>query len=618
LDRFTKHLMTMIKKLLIAILLIVPAIFAGADNVRFTMSAPNVVSAGEQFRLSFSLNESGSDLQLPDLSGFEILMGPSTSQSTSIQIINGKTTQEVSFSYIFILRAKEEGTFTVHPASIKVDGKVYESNELTIQVVKGQVPRQGSSSSQQQQQQQEQPAAATEITKDDLFVKTELDKQNAYKGEQIIATVKIYVSPNVPITGFEDVKLPSFEGFWTQDIDIPGQISFTREVHNGKIYQVGTLKKTLLFPQQTGRIRIDPFEITTQIRQQIRKQRSFFDDFFDNYRTVTARITSDPVTINVKDLPGAPDGFYGGVGNMSFSAKPDKMETRSNEAVTFRITINGSGNLRLIEAPKVDFPVDFEVYDPKSADNFNVTASGMAGTKTFEYLFIPRHPGDFTLPPVRFASFNPSTGQYSTQTSPEYKIHVEKGDDSQNTTVTSAYSKENVKYIGKDIRYIKQDQYKLKARSALFFGSIFFWMINMGALLTFLIVAFIYRKKLRENANIQLVRTKKANKVARKRLKEAYGFMKYNKAEEFHESVLRAYWGYLSDKLNIPVADLNREKASDTLAKRGVSPEVISDFISLLDTCEFARYAPSSAGGTLSELYSKAATLMGKLEKQIR
>ena len=192
----------------------VPAVFAGADNVRFSMSAPNVVSAGEQFRLSFTLNESGSDLQLPDLSNFDILMGPSTSQSSSIQIINGKTTQEVSFSYIFILRAKEEGTFTIHPASIKVDGKVYESNELKIQVVKGQVPQQGSSAAPQQQQ--DEPAVASQLSKEDLFVRTELDKQNAYKGEQIIATVKIYVAPNVPITGFEDVKLPSFEGFWTQ------------------------------------------------------------------------------------------------------------------------------------------------------------------------------------------------------------------------------------------------------------------------------------------------------------------------------------------------------------------------------------------------------------------
>lgn len=605
---------TTIKKLLTAVFLMVLAAGAGADNVRFTMSAPNVVSAGEQFRLSFTLNESGTNLKLPDLANFDILMGPSTSQSSSIQIINGKTTQEVSFSYIFILRAKEEGTFTIQPASIEVDGKSYQSNDLTIQVVKGQVPQQGSS----RQQSGEQAAAPAEIRKDDLFVRTELDKQNVYRGEQVIATVKIYVSPDVPITGFEDVKLPSYEGFWTRDIDIPGQISFSREVHNGKIYQVGTLKKTLLFPQQTGRLRIEPFEITTAIRQQIRQQRSFFDDFFDNYRTVSARITSDPVSLNVRELPSAPDGFYGGVGNMNFSAKPDKTETRSNEAVSFKVTISGSGNLQLIDAPKIDFPADFEVYDPKASDQSNVTTGGMSGSKSFEYIFIPRYAGDFTIPPVRFASFNPSTGQYSVQSSPEYKIHVEKGDDSQNTTVTSAYSKEDVRYIGKDIRYIKQNQYKLKNSAALFFGSSLYWAINLGALVIFLVVAVIYRKKLKESANLQLMRTRKANKAARKRLKEAYGFMKKHQAEQFYESVLRAYWGYLSDKLNIPVADLNREKAAATLSLRGVDQPTIADFIGLLDTCEFARYAPSAAGGTPEELYGQAATLMGKLEKQIR
>ncbi|MEL7587413.1 MAG: BatD family protein [Prolixibacteraceae bacterium] len=608
----------MAKKLLIVLFLLLPAIFAGADNVRFTMSAPNIVSAGQQFRLSFSLNEEGDDLQLPDLSGFEILMGPSVSQSSSIQIINGKTTQEFSFSYIFVLRAKQEGTFTIKPASIKVDGKVYQSNELTVQVVKGQVPAQQGASGSSQQQQQEERSSTTELKKEDLFVRTELDKHNVYKGEQIIATVKIYVSENVQPTGFEDLKLPSFEGFWSQDIETSGQISFTREVYNNKIYQVGVLKKTILFPQQTGKIRIDPFEITTLVRQQIRQQRSFFDDFFENFRTVSARVTSDPVTINVRDLPSPPEGFYGGVGNLKFAAEPDKTETRSNEAVTFRVSVSGGGNLRLIEAPKIEFPSDFEVYDPKTTDNLQVTNSGMSGTKTFDYLIIPRNAGNFTIPAVKFASFNPATGQYSVQSSPSYAIHVEKGDDSQNATVTSAYSKQDVRYIGRDIRYIKQNQYRLKAGSALFFGSTGYWLINLGALLTFLTVGFIYRRKLRENANIQLSRNKRANKVARRRLKEAHSFMKQNKAEEFYESVLRAYWGYLSDKLNIPVAGLSRENAADKLTARGVEQSVITDFTGLLDTCEFARYAPSSAGGTLEELYRNAAALMGKLEKQIR
>jgi len=611
----------MIKKFLITIFLLVPTFFAGADNTRFTMSGPGVISVGEQFRLSFTLNEEGSNLQLPDLSNFDVLMGPSTSQSTSIQMINGRTTQSVSYSYIYILRAKKEGTFTIRPASIKVDGKTYESNELTIQVVKGQTgqQQQGSSSAGTPQQQQgTTEAVATDLSKDDLFVRIDLDKHHVYKGEQIMATIKIYVAPNVPISNFDDVKLPSYEGFWTQDIDIPNQISFSREVYNNKIYQVGVLKKTILFPQQTGTIKIDPFEITCLVRQQIKRQRSFFDDFFDNYRTVSAKVISDPVTVTVRDLPPHPDGFYGGVGDLKFSASLDKNQAKTNEAVTLKLNITGNGNLRLIEAPKIDFPKDFEVYDPKTTDNLNATNGGLSGTKTFEYLIIPRYAGDYTIPPVKFSSFNPSTGKYSTQSSPEFSLHIEQGSDEQSTTVTSAYSKEDVRFIGKDIRYIKQNQYKLKSKAASFYGSTVFWLLYAGSLLVFLIVAFVYRKRLKENANIQLVRTRRANKVARKRLKEAAAYLKQNKAEEFYEAVLKAFWGYLSDKLNIPVADLNRDKATRTLEERQVSREVINEFIQVVDTCEFARYAPSAVEGTLDDIYRKSAELMGKLEKQIR
>ena len=604
----------MIKKLIFTILLLIPVVFAGADNVKFAMSGPKVVSEGEQFRLSFNLNEQGSDLQLPELSNFDVLMGPSTSQSSSIQIINGRTTQSVSFSYIFILRAKKVGTFTIRPASIKVDGKIYESNELSIQVVKGQAPQ--SSSGSQQQQQSSVPSG--NISKDDLFVKVDLDKQNVYKGEQIIATVKIYVAPNVPISSFDDVKLPSYAGFWTQEVDVPNQISFTREVYHNKIYQVGILKKTILFPQQTGKITIDPFEITCLVRQRVRQSRSFFDDFFDNYRNIKAKVVSDPVAIQVKDLPSKPDSFYGGVGNLDFSASLDKTTLKSNEAATLKIKVSGSGNLRLIEAPKIDFPKDFEVYDPKTSENLNATDNGLNGSKTFEYLFIPRYAGDYTIPSIKFTTFNPATRKYKHQQSNEFSLHVEKGDDDQNTTVTSAYSKEDVRFIGKDIRYIKQGQYKLRAKESSFYGSLSFYLSYLGSLLLFLIFALVYRKKLKENANVQLLRHKKANKVARKRLKEASGFLKQNKDEEFYDSVLKAFWGYLSDKLSIPVADLNRENASGTLLKRQVNAETIDEFIQIVETCEYARYAPSAVGGTKDELYRKAATIMGKLEKQIR
>jgi len=604
----------MVKRLLFTLLLLIPAFFAEADAVKFTMSGPNAVSVGEQFRLSFVSNERGTDLKLPDISNFDVLMGPSSSTSFSSQTINGVVTQSYTYSYIYILRAKEEGTFTIRPASITIDGKVYESNELTIEVVKEQ-RSQGATGSQQQQQ---SATPSGTISKEDLFVKVELDKSNVFRGEQIIATVKIYVSPEVPITSFDDVKIPAYAGFWTQEIQIPNQISFSREVYNNKIYQVGVLKKTILFPQQTGRITVDPFEITCMVRQQIRQQRSFFDDFFDNYRTIQAKVVSDPVNINVKELPSRPDGFYGGVGNLNFAATIDKQQLKSNEAATLKITVSGSGNLRLIDAPEIEFPVDFEVYDPKTNESLNATNNGLNGTKTFEYLFIPRFAGDYTIPPIKFASFNPATGQFKQQQSQEFVLSVEKGSDEQSATVTSAYSKENLRLIGQDIRYIKQGKYKLKEKEALFFGSTAFYLIYLGALLAFAIIVLVYRKKLKENANVQLLRNKKANKVARKRLKVAATHLKNNKKEEFYEAVLKAFWGYLSDKLSIPVADLNRVNATEALKKRQVETEAIEEFIHIVDNCEYARYAPSAVEGTIEEIYQKAVKLMGKLEKQIR
>lgn len=609
----------MIRKILI--LLTFALITAGsfAESTQFTMTAPNVVRVGEQFRLSFTLNDSGTELQLPDLSNFEILMGPSTQQSSSFQMINGKTTQSVTFSYIYVLRAKAEGTFTIRPASIKVDGRVFESNSVNIQIVKGQAQQQ------QQQQgtqagggQQADQAQSGSINSEDLFVKVEVTKSNVFKGEQIIATVKLFVSPNVPVRGFDDVKLPSYEGFWTQDIEVPNQVSFNREVYNNKIYQVGILKKTILFPQQIGSIKIDPFEITCIVQQRVRQQRSFFDDFFDNYRNVQAKVTSDPVTIRVKDLPSAPSSFYGAVGSFTYSASIDKEKLKSNEAATLKINITGSGNLKLIEAPKIEFPADFEVYDPKSSDRVNAAESGLSGGKSFEYLFIPRYAGEYTIPAVSFSYFNPATQNYDTRTAGPFTIQVEKGSDDQNATVVSSFSKEDVRFIGKDIRFIKQNKHKLTAKGYTFFGTTEFYLIYLFGILAFAAIYIIYRKKARENANLALVKNKKANKVARKRLKEAAIHMKNNKPEEFYESVLKGFWGYLSDKLAIPVANLNRGNASMTLSSRQVEQEVIDEFIKIIDDCEFARYAPSAFSGTIKDVYDRAASIMGKLEKQIK
>lgn len=611
----------MIRKLKLLMLLMLFGYVSMADNVEFIMEGPEAVTVGEQFRLSFTLNQSGSDLQLPDLSNFDVLMGPSTSQSSSIQIINGKTTQSVSFSYIFILRAKKEGKFTIRPASIKVGGKTYESNSMSIQVVKGQ-PQ--SAPSQQGGGQQGAGEGASEdtptanISKDNLFVRAVVDKSNVSKGEQIISTVKLYISQNVPLSGFDEVKLPTYEGFWTRDIEVPTQVNFTREVYNGKIYQVGILKKTILFPQQTGNIRIDPFEITCVVRQRVRQQQSFFDDFFDNYRLVKARVVSDPVTVTVKDLPNQPANFSGAVGNFNVQATIDKTAVKSNEAVTLKLTVRGSGNLTLINAPKIELPQDFEAYEPKTSDMVTASDAGLNGSITFEYLFIPRFAGNFTIPGVEFVFFNPGTRQFETRTTEAFSLKVEKGSDDSGSSVVNSYSKQDLKLIGKDIRFIKQNQAKLKPKGSSFYGTFEFYAAYLLSLAAFAVVFVINRKKIRESADVALVKNKRANKVALKRLKEASGFLKTNQAEKFYEAVIKALWGYLSDKLSIPVAELNRERASESLLAKGISQEVVSELMKIIDDCEFARYAPAAFSGTMNEIFDGAAKVMGIFEKQIR
>lgn len=602
----------MIKHLL-TYLLILFAMAGRAEQVRFEMSAPNAVEVGQQFRLTFSLNERGSNLKIPDLGNFDVLMGPSTSQSTSFEMINGHTTQSVTFSYTYILRAKTEGSFEIRPGSIEAGGKVIESNSLKIQVVKGQ-PKQ------QQQAQTDgagQEAASANLGKDDLFVRVVLNKSNVYKGEQIIATVKLYAQPSLPIQGFEEINLPTYEGFYTQDIDMPQQINFEREVYNDKIYKVGTLKKTILFPQQTGSITIQTFNMTCLIQQQVRA-RSFFDDFFNSYRTVKAKISSQPVRIIVKDLPAAPSDFYGGVGNFTVDASLSETDISANDAVTLKLIVNGAGNLRLVQNPKLTLPSDFEVYDPKSTENIQSNSSGMSGSKTIEYLFQPRFEGDYTIPSIGFSFFNPAAGQYTSRSTPEFKLHVRKGSDEQSKTVVNALRKEDVQLIGQDIRFIKRDNIKLKQRGHTFFGSTGFYLAYILSSLAFVVLFVVYRKKARENANLALVRNKKANRVAQKRLREAAGYMKNSQDEQFYESILKAFWGYLSDKLGIPLATLNRDAAVEELQNRSVESSLADGLARIIEQCEFARYSPSGGSAARLELYNQAIEVMSNLERQIK
>lgn len=604
----------MIKQLTIYILLISVATLK-AQETRFEMSAPNAVEIGQQFRLSFTtINEQGTKLKLPPglTDNFDVLMGPSTSTSFNSTIINGRATSERRHSYIYVLRAKSEGTFEIRPASIEIDGSVVESNPITIQVVQAQ-----SRTSQPQSNNSAAEPQNTTIGDDDLFVRVELSKSNVYRGEQLTATVKLYVNPNLPVAGFDEVNLPSYEGFFTQDIEIPQQINFTREVYNSKIYQVGVLKKTILFPQQNGRITIQPFDMSLLIQQQV-GTRSFFDDFFNSYRTVRASITSEPVNITVNDLPTPPADFTGGVGSFNISSTISSENVTTNDAVTLKLTISGTGNIRLVNTPELNLPSDFEVYDPKTSENVKASDSGTSGTKTIEYLFQPRFEGDYTIPAISFTYFNPASRSYVTKTTTPYKLNVKKGTGEQSATVVSSLRKEDVQLLGQDIRFIKQGNISLSIKGHTFFGSFGFYLFYAISAILFLALFLIYRKKAKENANIALMRNKKANSVAKKRLKAAAGFMKQNNNEAFHESILKAFWGYLSDKLGIPVAELNRESAVKVLQNKNVEQTVIDNFVEVIDQCEFARFAPAGGSEARHELYSKAEATMGQMEKQIK
>ena len=596
-----------IKQLFLLVCVLLFSLSGFAQKVTFTMEAPKIVELGEQFRLAFTLNARGQNLKLPELTDFEVLMGPSTSQSSSYQIVNGVSSQSISFQYLYVLRAKKEGRFTINAAAVNVDGTIYTSNNLMVEVVKGSAKPAGGGV--------DAPTATPgSVPKSDLFVKLIIDRKSVYKGDHAMATIKIYSKVN--LNGFEDISLPNFEGFWSQDVALPQQISLQRETFNGEIYNVGTLKKTLLFPQQTGAITIGKVKIDCLVQQRVNKPKGFFDDFFDNFANVRATVTSDPVTVTVNPLPAGPADFSGAVGRFDLRSSITTTNVKENDAITLRLDVTGSGNIKLINAPKLKLPADFEIYDPKTQSNYTATAEGLNGNISFEYLFLPRFAGDYTIPPVNFVYFDPSNGRYTTKSSQEFKIHVAKGDGTQTSNVRSIFSKEDVKYLGKDIRFIK-NSIDLHPKGAIFFGSIIFYLTYLIGILGLLALYLFYQKRIRENANVSRMKNKKASKVALRRLKEAKSHLTTGAEEKFYEAVTRAFWGYLSDKMTIPVAELNKDKSAAELLKHNASESVITRFIQILDTCEFARFAPGGGDKKMHEIYDEACDVMSQMEKEI-
>jgi hypothetical protein len=604
----------MIRKFILFIF-ILTGINAFADDVKFRMSAPEVVAIGEQFSLTLTLNAKGEDLRMPEIPNFDILMGPSQSSSRSFSMINGRTTQSVEYSYTFVLRGKAEGTYTISPATIKSKGDIYQSNPVKIKVIKGRQPASTGPAQPNNRGNETNNNETTTASADELFIRYETDKQNVYKGEMITATFKLYSQVGLSVI---DQNLPSFEGFWTQDIDIPqADQTRTREAVDGIIYNVYTLQKKILIPQQTGTLYIEPAEMVFNVQKRVARQ-NIFDDFFGTYQNVRTSAKSKRITINVKELPSPPAGFNGAVGKFSLASNIDKTNIKANEALTIDVTITGNGNLKHINPINFNFPADFEVYDPQTSYNFKASDNGIIGNTRFEQVVIPRYAGDFTIPAQKFVYFDPAIKQYKTLTTKQFDIHVEKGSDDQNATVISSMTKESVRFLGKDIRFIKQKNLKLRSANNILYGTLPFYLSYAGSLLAFILLVMLQQKRLRENADVALMRNKKASKMARKHLKAASTCVKKNNKDDFFDALLKAFWGYLSDKLNIPVSELNRDNARATLSRHSVKGETIDTFIEIVDKCEMARYAPAAVTDDIHTLYKEGERLINQFEKQIR
>lgn len=593
-----------------------------SQNVEFKASAPSVVAVGEQFRLSYSVNGEGTDLKVPTLEGFDLLMGPASSQSSSFSSINGKVTQSVSYTYTYVLEGTKEGTFQIPAATITVDGKKYQSNTLRIQVVKGSA---NSNATRSDGQKADQPDASASVNESNLFVKVDVSRRSLYLGESLMATIKVYTK--VDLTNFGRSKFPPFDGFLAEEVPTPQRIELVRETYDGQIYNVGIIRKVLLYPQHTGQITIEPFELECIVRQRMAGGgRSFFDDFFGNYRDVRAMRRSKPVTVTVRELPqdGKPLGFSGTVGKVSMSTSLSSDTISANDALTYKVTFEGTGNLKLLRAPSISFPLDFEVYDPKETRDIRVTEAGMTGSVSFEYLIIPRYSGEYKIPGIRFSYFDPQTNSYKMITGKDYNIHVRKGAEkgtiaAEGSAAVKSFKKEDVRLVGEDIRYLKTGPLKLKEAGVRFFGTTSYWLALLIPFLLFVVGAILNRRRIKANADIVRVKNKAANKMARKRLKVAAGAMKNHNAEQFYDEVLKALWGYMSYKLNIDRAELNRDNISEILQQKGVDEDRTREFIAVLDTCEYARYAPgSNSDQEMGKVYSDSIEVITRLDKAIK
>lgn len=602
-----------------------------ADDITFIASGPARVSQGSQFRVTYTINAQGTNFRAPTFSHFNFIGGPSQSSSSNMQIINGQVYQSVQYSFTIYLQAVNVGKFDIDEASITVNGKVYKSNKLQIEVVAGnsQTNYQNQPSQQpnnRQPQNNNSKPSETKVESNDVFIKAIPSQNSVYEGQEVKVTYKLYTS--IPIVQYSINKIPSSNGFWSTELtDRQKQPKQYQEVYNGKTYTVAEVRKVYVYPQKTGQLRIDPLlmDIVAQVRKAQQRRSSFWDSFFDDsffgggVDNVKKTISSNPVVINVKKLPdGAPENYTGAVGQLSVTAKLDRYSLPANEALKLQITVSGKGNLKLIDFPKVEFPSDFEVYDPKTIDQTKTTEAGASGSIVFEYIAIPRNEGKYTIEPQDFTYFDPGKNKYTSIPIEKFDILVTAGKGgSESSTVTNVNQKE-IQYVGSDIRFISTEDGGIEKNKSSFYGSLWFWLLLIVPIVLFGGFIVLYRNEIKRRSDVQSMKNKKAGKEARKRLNKAKKMLDQNLKTEYYEELSKAIWGFVADKLIISKSNLSTESVINEIKKSKLNTETINRVEKLLNDCEFARFAPYDSSDLMNSLYDEAYNVIIEIDKEIK
>lgn len=610
---FFRHLV------LITGMLLWTALALAAEKVSFTANAPMLVAAGEAFRVEFKLNAKPDEdsFEAPSFEGFDVIAGPSVYRGSSVQYINGSVTQTYEYTYTYVLMPTKTGNFTIGVAEVLVDDTPYHTSPVKVEVIREEEQPGTAAGAERPREQASTPRG--QVADDDILLRVTLSRSSVYKGEPVLAAIKLY--RRITLVGLNDAKFPAFNGFWTQELNAENYPQ-QRETINGKIYESVVLREYLLYPQQAGTLTIEPAEVEAVAQVVVQNNRSrdpFFGNMPDIYN-VNRKVRSPKVTLQVKELPaGAPASFTGAVGRFTLSDTPPSTQLAANSAATYTLRLSGSGNLRFLQAPKLSLPASFEQYDVKTTEQIKSSAGGATGYRQFEYPFIARAEGEYEIAPVEFTYFDPQKGQYVTLATQPLKLNItpdERGGSSE-ARIVKGISKEEVRLLGEDIRFIKSGNPHLKpqSRPLLFSALYFLWVLLI--LVSFVALFLLLRKQIRDSRNAVLVRGKRASKVAIQRFRAAKRAMQEENRYAFYEEMSRALWGYMSDKFNIPVANLTKENVREELLKRGVNADEAQSFSSIITRCEEAQYAPM-ASARMSDVYKEGVELISHLESIIK